>query len=461
MMTLPVSDAVLVGFQTFFTAATIAILTGLGTVCARLAYSSQDVLGVGTVGFCIGCLTLSMQAITWSRLRGTVAKPFLLTVLILWCLLGPFILPSLGLTIWDFVATLGGSAAISLPLAFLGFSIARHGKSTIFDKELLSKFERQKDIPALKPFPSKFSTQLWADFRRHGRAVGWIIFLLAASEIFITWMERMRMKSSGHPVQDMQFGGQVQWMLGLSLLMCFLLGSAPRRTDLLRPGRGLQSFLSTRPITGSEAVKSLFACSAITAAIAWCFLVATMSWWFFFPAARQYAFLEAGGVEFDLTSAKQIVLIATALVWLYILLWNALTALFTPEVTGDAFMSLGFVVFTGAIIFQSSLQHEGNNELTMPYGMFTQLMWGAVAAKLIGAGYAARATVKQELLNNRDVIQRFGIWILVTSILVAAMNYCRPHILSDSAQLIPGMILSVPLARLFAAPLAFEWNRHE
>ena len=460
MMTLPVADGLLISAQMFFTALSMGVVVLVTAGMGWLAFDKSGALITCQVGICLICFTLCLQAVCWSRIRGPLVKPFLCTVLMGFSLMGPSVTTILGHTFTQFVELYVGLTLASIPLAVIGFRTARHGYPPKIDIDVATKVGQRKEVPKLVPFKSKLQTLLWSDRRRHGQAAIWVTGFFCFSFSLITLLIHWNTLGTYGTPQD-NIGDRAEWLIGLVIMSCFLLGSAPRRVDLFMPDRRINPFLATRPLSGTDVTRSLFVCSARTGLISWALLVLTLFAWCSLHAPSSPFGLRAGSLEFNFQSQQQILLTATAVAWLLVLIWNALTLLLTAEISGNGPIGMSFVATLAVIAVQASVQHNADPHSAIPYELFTVILWAAVGSKLILAGVAAANGITRGLFRGREVTLTFGVWLAVAVVMLAAKNACCPPMLFSSAQLTPGMILTIPLARLFVAPISLEWNRHQ
>jgi hypothetical protein len=88
--------------------------------------------------------------------------------------------------------------------------------------------------------------------------------------------------------------------------------------------------------------------------------------------------------------------------------------------------------------------------------------WGAGVAlvKLLLAGVVARTLLRRRLAEPRALAKILAVWLVaVAGVFVLVWG----SVFADEVPvilLVSGSVLSVPLVRVGAAPLALEWNRH-
>jgi hypothetical protein len=83
-----------------------------------------------------------------------------------------------------------------------------------------------------------------------------------------------------------------------------------------------------------------------------------------------------------------------------------------------------------------------------------------VLLKLTAAAVVLRALVRRGLLEARTLAKLLGLWLLLVGGLFALAYLVIPAGAVPAVLLACGVVLSLPLARVAAAPLALAWNRH-
>ena len=85
---------------------------------------------------------------------------------------------------------------------------------------------------------------------------------------------------------------------------------------------------------------------------------------------------------------------------------------------------------------------------------------GAVLLKLLAAGWALRALLRRGLVEAPTLVKLLGVWLLLAVGLFTLVCGVIPVGFVPVPLIACGVVLSLPLARLAAAPLALAWNRH-
>ena len=92
--------------------------------------------------------------------------------------------------------------------------------------------------------------------------------------------------------------------------------------------------------------------------------------------------------------------------------------------------------------------------------MLWWLAGSAALAKAFAAVWAFRAAYQESLLEARTFAWVLGAWVPSALCLVSLIYLLFGGRQLPVALLALGAVLSLPLARLAAAPLALAWNRH-
>jgi hypothetical protein len=84
----------------------------------------------------------------------------------------------------------------------------------------------------------------------------------------------------------------------------------------------------------------------------------------------------------------------------------------------------------------------------------------AVTLKTGFAVWSVRSLIRSELVPARTVLTLLGIWLAVAAGLAVLIVRLAPVEYVAPASLAAGVVLSLPLVRLAATPLALAWDRH-
>jgi hypothetical protein len=320
-------------------------------------------------------------------------------------------------------------------------------------------------------FPSALAAQRWLEWRLHGRglviAVGGMVLpiLLLCQLIAPVQVEAAR-------------GGNLPVLPGLSpessvtltmlaevLLLPLLLavGASPTGAPRGSP-YPLTSFLATRPLSSAALVAVRWQVAALSTLTAWSLLLSEVAVWLL--ATGEYAAL----VELrrswlaDYSSAEVVVLAVLVVVGLITLTWMVRARSIFLDLTGRRWLS-GCVVFSGmgATVGLVWLGYWLSHHPEWRGVAWTLLPWLAATAmvlKLLTATWAWRAVRRRGLLSVQALSGIVGGWLAAVVVLFALLEWLLPAGVVPWYLLGCGVMLSLVLTRLLAAPLALAWNRH-
>jgi hypothetical protein len=155
--------------------------------------------------------------------------------------------------------------------------------------------------------------------------------------------------------------------------------------------------------------------------------------------------------------------VATAAL-LLALTWNNLIAGLCVALTGrEAVMRGGILAFMGLFTAAATVACLAVGNPRLQEAVLRAVPWAlgaAVALKAALACWVVRSLLRSGLVPARTVWAFLGIWSGVAAALVVLAIRSVPGEYVAPASLAAGVVLSLPLARLAATPLALAWDRH-
>lgn len=474
MMTLPVSDGWLVLAPMVFGFGVIFVLFVLFYILLSVPqrYPARDLQEPLIFAW---AFTICLQAVSWSKVGKAALK-----ITIAACLVGlGFVLfvvcmifrRQIGLEIIPLAYAC--LAAVALVLAVPGFGRARHGIDRAEQLQLpwvrLPLVRRESERPR--------ELSVW---RRQGVVLPAItvctcaLYLLAcrymSPNIAIQPNVSMDMKALLHP----------RGLIAIIFVVALLIGAIPRKSDVFRSDLTIQPFVSTRPQSGALFVSAIFKSAVLSAILTGLLLAAST-----FPFLVSFAPLNSrtlGGGTF-MTKLPVLFFLTAALI---LGVWNVQTVLLPGELSGRRLAQWAGVLAVFVLVAFTFSALQGH----VIFQLEILVLNIVVAAKLVTALVSASALVRKRLMPVWKVGTIFAGWAAFVAILLFCYLQMFPS--SDWQQSIPGYptvwvvpgitappsqyisnwmqvnmqfivglaVAITPLARLFLAPLAYEWNRH-
>jgi hypothetical protein len=369
---------------------------------------------------------------------------------------------------------LAGVFAALLPPAYLaawaGVSRARHGEGAEWAlRPAVSPAAAR--APARRPFASPARAQLWCEWRQYG--LGFPLLLLGSFLPF-TWMTLELARVGDVTAVGPAFAflapfspetrvavGIFHPLLEIPLIFAAMLGFG---LGAAGPRGRTSPFLLTRPLTSAALVTAKLRLTALTTlagtgvtlltGLAWLLLTGTGSdvagWW------RQVE-----GMPYPVPAW---VLAVLALAGLLGLTGLQLGKGLVYGLSGNNGLRvaglLGFVVLLVlAVVSRSWLadhpEYQGPFRALLPWALGL-----AVLLKLAAVAVVGSVAVRRGLWERGSLAAVAGVWVVTAGCLLAVLSVLVPAGSVPWGTVPFGVVLVLPLARILAAPLALEWNRH-
>jgi hypothetical protein len=468
MFTLPLRTSVLVGWPML--QGVVAVVLLWVTWASFVLRPSGIEVPLGMTAALAAALVALLQALLWSPfglpwLR-VLAAALVLPPLLLAALYGPdYGAPEVGL-LGLFAALVPAAYAV----ARAGVARARCGDNPEWQvlSELRIRVTPRKERPR-RPFPSPARAQLWIEWQRHAPSFlfpvgGYLVLLLASYLSWVHWGGGDRIKLLLlFPAAPLLFAPFLGFEFGRA-------GETPGNRHLL------SSFTATRPMTSTALVAAKLKAAALATLAGWALVTLTVV----IGLVATGAYAEVPGGWQHLVQENDVWKVAlTALlvaVGLFLVIWKMLINCLFITLAGRPWIErgIGLAISLGlplvALLFSRwagdypAFFEALRNRLNQPdflEALQHTLTWGAggsVLLKLTIAAVVLRALVRRGLLEARTLAKLLGLWLFLTGALFTLAYVAVPAV--PVSLLACGVVLSLPLARVAAAPLALAWNRH-
>jgi hypothetical protein len=306
------------------------------------------------------------------------------------------------------------------------------------------------------PFRSAGHALTWFEWRRHGLALPVIVSVMVPLSLLALFL-------------DDQTPGILARTLGLTVLIpvffaAMAASTVGKNNAWVREYFGVSSFAATRPVTTVAMVVAKLQSAAVCTLLTWVIVaVATAAALFLSGAYRVLGtmFDEWLAVQSPAEVTGALIAVAALLV---LVTWKRIVENLAIGLTGREWVIKGsvmagvFVAF-GAVGFALWLvihpeYHETVRALT-PW-----LMAVAIVLKVLAAAWAIRELRRRRLLSDRTLLVLAAIWFTVVGGLAGLLAWVVPPSVMAWPTLVMAVVLSTPLARFSAMPLALDWNRH-
>jgi hypothetical protein len=348
-------------------------------------------------------------------------------------------------------ATLIGLIPIACLFAYL--AVARARRSDFFDWRAWGRFLEwlaQRWPAASHPFRSISRAQLWYECRAH-LIVPVFIACMLPCVFFVPALDR-------HNVA-------LGWRL-LGILLCapLLVGMLAGGTlgALVDPLSKQQSsaFLLVRPISSLSIVRSKLVIAAVMTLAIWILFLGYISLLLTRPGFPQ----SIAEVASSVPAWKAVAYPSLAFSLLILFSWKSMVETLWIGLAGRkwventvAFGAAGLTfVAVGSVltlVFLPQLRAPALDALPWLVGLL-------LALKIAAAALVVYGLLHWRLTTAGGAAMMVTIWLAVVLSLSALTLALLPREYAQARQVIPGIALFIPFARLAGAPLALQWNRH-
>ena len=304
-------------------------------------------------------------------------------------------------------------------------------------------------------FRSPASAQAWFEWRRYGRSLPVWVAILLPFELLLLW--------AADDAAALVFEILLVVLLTPPFMATFAAATVSKSGPNASDSYGVTPFIATRPLTNAELVAAKLKMTIWSTLAAWLLvliaipLALKLSGTSGLVLERWHRLIEVVGAPRAVVALLLTLAGCVAATWkqlvqsLYIVLTGRASL-----IKGSVFLILGFFVLFGPFaqwITDSGRLGELWSALPLIFAVLATL-------KMIAAVWIVVRLYHGRLLSDRALVAGAAFWCLAVLALYGVLVWLldTPHIPHYLLMLIA--ILSIPLARLSAAPLALSWNRH-
>jgi hypothetical protein len=323
-----------------------------------------------------------------------------------------------------------------------------------------------------RPFRSPGGAQLWYEWRCHGLAfpllLAGMLLLLTGPAVLLGRLGDAAVDADLFPYLA-PFSRETRIV---AVTFNALLWLPPCLAGLLGGGLGstgpqfrMTSFLATRPQTGTALVTAKLRMAALSTLAAACVTLLTAVGWLLLTGVGPDVAGWWRQVEAMPYAAPAWLIALLGLAGLLGLTWLHLCKGLVIGLSGRprAYVALASVLGVGLVVALSLLGPRLAHHPEYFEALRALLPWVmglAALLKLLAVGGVAAALRRRGLWAGRTVATVMGVWLGTAGCLLALFLVLVPAGLVAWYVRPVGVVLALPLARILAAPLALEWNRH-
>lgn len=302
---------------------------------------------------------------------------------------------------------------------------------------------------SLRPFRSAVRAQVWYEWRARGRG-----FVLATA-CFLVLL-------AGVSAATEQYVENQASIASTFFLIPILLATTGATYAGATTGSngGLSAYAATRPLSNVEFVRAKFVAAALATVAAWLVVLAVLALWLSYTgghrdvrrlwdaALERYGPLRAAGLAALVVFAPML------------LTWRAMVVGLSANLTGRAWAMHYYIIFGAEAVLVVMLMWTDPDRRDRFLDALPWVESGLVALKLLVAGGVLTVLFRRGELDRGTGAKLLFAWLLAVAVLFGSLAWLVPVELVARHHLALNAVLTVPLARPLAAPLALAWNRH-
>jgi hypothetical protein len=455
MFTLPVTNAALVGWPMLYGTAAVAALW----LAARLfaVWPSGIAIPVIWPALLAAALLAWTQALTWMP-YGWPGLRVIVAVLSL-AALDTVVLLAVHYGIREpmMVAIL----APQLPLAYVvaRFAVARARRGDVPDwRGLLARSGEIADV-ASRPrdhFSSPGRAQVWFEWRRHGRSLPVLVALLLPFELALLWL------ATDAPA----FVFEILFLVLITPpFMAALTGwTGSKPLPSVSDSYGLPPFSATRPLTSAELIAAKLQMAMWSTLAAWLLVLVAIPLALEWSGTWSVVIERVRRMHDAIGTPRTGTVVLLVFVGFIVATWKQLVQSLHIGLSGRAWIVKGSVLLTlTLLILLGPIVEWIIDNPTVQRALWNALppiLAVLVGIKMSAAAWIATRLDRRRVLGDRALVLGAACWCVAVLALygVLVWFFSTPFVARYILALIA--ILTVPLTRLAAAPLALAWNRH-
>lgn len=454
MFTKPVSTAALAGWPMAYGSAAMAGLW-LATRLLAVWPAGVDIPMVWPALLAASLLAWT-QALTWMP----YPLPFLrVIVTFLWLVaIDSVVLLALRFhtSEWVMLALLAPHVPLAFLVARLAVGRARHGatadwQALLAPLQFVAKLLRGRQ----RPFRSSARAQTWFEWRRHGRPLTVSVGILLPFELALLFVFRET------PV--IVFEILVCVLLTPPFMAAFAAATVSKSNPDGSDSYSLTPFLATRPVASSALVAAKQRATIASTLAAWLLVLLSVPLALFWSGTAAIVVERVRQLAGAMGTARASAILLLGFAILLAATWKQLVLTLFIGLSGRAGRVKASVFIALSLLSVIPLAHWILNDRVVMGILWNALPWMAailVGVKLSAALLVARRLRDRQLVSDRTLLLGAVCWDVFVFTLYALLAWMLPAMIFRRSFLLLVAILTVPLTRLAAIPLALDANRH-
>jgi len=452
LFTLPLTNAALAGWPMLYGCAAMSSLWFVAAAVARIVGADVAVPWIWPMLFCAATIAW-MQALTWMP-YGVRGLRVVLAVIALAAIdMVVFAAVNLHVANATFVALLAPQLPIAYLVARYGVARARRGEvpdwSWLFRQGREPSGERTRSADVSRTFTSAFQAQCWFEWQSHGRTLPALVALVVPVELLLLFIP-------GNDTAPIVFEVVFIALLSPPFLAVF---AAPHMA-----ASSASPYMARRPLASMDVVAAKLKMTVWSTLAAWA-LVIIFTGGALLLSGRMAVVVERLRTGSEVTGTlRMIAVVVVLLVALVASTWKHLVQSMCVGLSGRDWLIKGSVL-AGLIALLAlwPFTDEVLRNMKVQGVVWNALPWilaAMVLMKMIAGGWVAIRLYDSRLLNDGALVAGAAAWLFAVVAMYGVLVWFADSPAIPRYLLGAVAILNVPLARVSAAPLAFEWSRH-
>lgn len=358
------------------------------------------------------------------------------------------------------------TGAVSYVLACWSIARQRHGSRFKFAwPRLACGLMANRFAARTKPFASPQAAQFWFEWRRNGMILPLIVGVL----LLVITLPFFALRPFFWPAGGETTLTTLAWMLVLPFILAFIIGQGFGKTNFWGQGLGKElgvpQFMAVRPFTAADWLGVKLKVAALSALLTWSLLLLFIPVWLLTCCDLGSAPAVIVALPPSLWVGALGIPLAVFLVLSVLVTWRLLVTNIYLGVLGNralfnaAFCCVFLLMFAPIPMIgwlEAHKEKPPNFEPVLPW-----LQWVLGLLVALKVGLARRFLIKGKqrgLLTGKGVFAYLNVWIWGTELLLLCVLFAP---VTDAPARVLGLsaLLTLPLARIAAAPLAYAASR--
>jgi hypothetical protein len=304
-----------------------------------------------------------------------------------------------------------------------------------------------------RPFASPEAAQFWLEWKRYGRSLPALVAMLLPVELLLL--------GASKNAPALVFIILVMVALTPPFMASFTAVSVRRSGD--GNEYAVSPFTATRPLSSAAMVEARLRMAALSTTAAWVLVIAAVpvalvwseTWAIVADRAQRFA-----GV---VGTARAIAFGTLVLAGLLLTTWRQMVQSLYLGLTGRAGLIKGsaLAALCLVIVFGLAIDWAWSSGLRAWFWVTLYSVLGVIVAmRMVLASWIVTRLHRDRLLADRALLVGAAVWLAAVLMIYGVLLWLFSTPYMPRFLLLLAAIVSVPLVRVSAAPLALAWNRH-